>query len=60
MKKTLLLKIVRQELRRTLKPTGLIGKRGPARSIDILIGRRIEKDRPAGVFAAPMALGMSQ
>lgn len=61
MKKSLLLKIVRQEVRRTLKPTGLIGKRGPARNVPILIERHFDKTkkRPAGA-AAPLGLGMSE
>ncbi len=60
MKMSLLLKIVRQEVRRTLKPTGLIGKRGPARNVPVLIERQFVKNRPAGVRAVTLALGMSE
>ena len=60
MKKTLLLKLVRQEFRRILEPTALIGKRGPARNVHIIIERHFEKKRPTGFIAVPVRLGMSE
>ena len=57
---SLLLKIVRKEVRRTLKPTGLIGKRGPARNVPILIERQVVKQRPTSVREPALGLGMSE
>lgn len=57
---SLLLKIVRQEVRRTLKPTGLIGKRGPARNVPILIERQVIKQRPVGVREPALGIGLSE
>ncbi len=41
MKKALMLKMVRQEVRRALKPTGLLGKRGPAKNVQVMVQREI-------------------
>lgn len=63
MKKTLVVKIVRQEVRRALKPTGLIGKRGPARNVPVLIARQMVMTTSAGVIAvpaSPLGLGMTE
>lgn len=40
--KNLIQKVVRQEVRRALKPTGLLGKRGPAKSVPVMVKRQID------------------
>ena len=42
MKKALMLKMVRQEVRRALKPTGLLGKRGPAKNVPVMVQRAVD------------------
>jgi hypothetical protein len=37
-----LIKLVRREIRRTLIPTGLIGKRGPAKNIKVLVTKSMK------------------
>lgn len=51
-------KMVRQEVRRTLKPTGLIGKRGPAKNVPVLVKRQLEA-APRSCSIASHCLGMA-
>lgn len=68
MKKTLMIKMVRKEIRRALNPTGLMGKRGPAKSVPVLVSRAIEakssetavEDRPSRGSAGFYWLGGSK
>ena len=59
MKKSMMLKMVRQEVRRTLKPTGLLGKRGPAKSVTVMVKREVEASpRPCSIMSHCLGLGL--
>ena len=55
MKMKLIEKMVRQEVRRSLKPTGLVGVRGPAKSVPVLVRRAV--DARFIVVSAPSGKG---
>ncbi len=51
-----LLQMVRQEVRRALKPTGLLGKRGPAKNVPVMVRRQVDSAKPRQI----LSLGLSE
>lgn len=59
MKKTLLERMVRQEVRRSLKPMGLLGKKGPAKNIPGLVRREVKAQaRPCSIASHCFGLAL--
>lgn len=58
MKTKLIQRMVRQEVRRTLKPTGLLGKRGPAKNVPIMVKRQLDA-APRSCSIASHCLGLA-
>jgi hypothetical protein len=58
MGQAMLKKIVRLEVRRQLRPTGLVGKRGPARNVAIIIDAQLERSQE--IDPEEIKLGMTE
>lgn len=56
--KKMLQKMVRREVRRALKPTGLLGKRGPAKNVPIMVRRQVDAS-PRSCSIAAHCLGLA-
>lgn len=54
---TMLTKTVKREVRKLLGPTGLMGKRGPAKSVRVLVRREVELKLPANPKKSEMGRG---